>query len=151
MFYESLLLMKTNSKASGETVRMHRLAWNFAVCICHKAHFPTTWFKSPTSSLKYEHACPSPHMHTHACTHKCAHTHANTLTKSCTCIHYLQTMKDKNNDRSSEELFHRSRTTFWDGWDTDDVRPSGHAPTPWRSIFVPFHHSRRHPLWHKPV
>ena len=37
--------MKANSKASGETAQMRRLAWSFAVCICPKAHFLTTWLK----------------------------------------------------------------------------------------------------------
>ena len=36
-FIKAYCLLKANSKASGETARMRRLAWSFAVCICPKA------------------------------------------------------------------------------------------------------------------
>ena len=37
------LRIYANSKASDEPARMRMLAWSFAVCICSKAHFLTTW------------------------------------------------------------------------------------------------------------
>ena len=47
---------KTSSKASGETARMRRLAWSFAVCICPKVHFLMTQLKyAPIYAQKFIH------------------------------------------------------------------------------------------------
>ena len=45
--------LRQNNKASGETVRMHRLALSFAVCICAKAYFLTTWFNYDLMILNF--------------------------------------------------------------------------------------------------
>ena len=50
---QTLIKLQANSKASGETVRMHRLALSFAVCICAKAYFLTTWFNYDLMILNF--------------------------------------------------------------------------------------------------
>ena len=46
-----LYLMYANSKGSGETLRMHRLAWAFVGRLCNKYHNLMSWLK--VFSLKF--------------------------------------------------------------------------------------------------